>query len=175
MDEAVIEALPEGRKFLSVEDFGTSAWTITGRIMALEPDGTEKAYFLKVAYSEHGRIMFNDEWESSREIYKLMPDFIPEPFGFGKYKVENPATYFYLSEFVDMDVTTAPPPDEFTARLAAMHRDSQSPTGNFGFQVATCDGKMAHTVDWQESWADSLPKAVPRHVQVESRDQRAMA
>ena len=41
-------ALPKGRKFLSVENFGTSAWTITGRIMALEPDGSEKAYFLKV-------------------------------------------------------------------------------------------------------------------------------
>ncbi|KAI4261124.1 MAG: hypothetical protein L6R42_003670 [Xanthoria sp. 1 TBL-2021] len=38
MDEAVVE----------VENFGTSAWTITGRIMAIEPDGTENAYFLKV-------------------------------------------------------------------------------------------------------------------------------
>jgi hypothetical protein len=67
MDEAVIEgnekliitrlprhtltstvALPQGTTFLSVENFGTSAWTVTGRVMALELDGTEKPYFLKV-------------------------------------------------------------------------------------------------------------------------------
>lgn len=41
-------ALPKGTTFLSVENFGTSAWTVTGRVMALEPDGTEKPYFLKV-------------------------------------------------------------------------------------------------------------------------------
>ena len=97
--------------------------------------------------------MLKGEFESSKEIYRLMPDFIPEPFGFGRYKVQNPATYFYLSEFVDMDVTTAPEPVEFTNRLARMHEISRSPTDKFGFHVATCDGKMAHTVEWEESWA----------------------
>jgi protein-ribulosamine 3-kinase len=107
-----------------------------------------------VAYGEHGRIMLNGEWESSNDIHNLMPEFIPKPYGFGKYKVANLPTYFYLSEFVDMDVVTAPPPEEFCTKLAAMHRDSKSPTGKFGYHVQTCDGKMAHTVDWQESWAD---------------------
>jgi protein-ribulosamine 3-kinase len=97
--------------------------------------------------------MLKGEFESSKEIYRLMPDFIPEPFGFGRYKVQNPVTYFYLSEFVDMDVTTAPEPVVFTSRLAEMHKTSQSPTGKFGFQVTTCDGKMAHTVEWEENWA----------------------
>ena len=41
-------ALPQGTTFLSVENFGTSAWTITGRVVAMEPNGTEKPYFLKV-------------------------------------------------------------------------------------------------------------------------------
>jgi protein-ribulosamine 3-kinase len=41
-------ALPQGTTFLSVERFGTSAYTITGRVMAQEPDATEKPYFLKV-------------------------------------------------------------------------------------------------------------------------------
>ena len=107
----------------------------------------------QVAYGKHGGIMLKGELESSKEIYRLMPDFIPEPFGFGSYRAKKPATYFYLSEFVDMDVTTAPEPVEFTSRLAEMHKKSQSPTGKFGFAVPTCDGKMAHTVDWEESWA----------------------
>jgi protein-ribulosamine 3-kinase len=41
-------ALPQGTTFLSVENFGTSAWTITGRVMTQELDATEKPYFLKV-------------------------------------------------------------------------------------------------------------------------------
>lgn len=41
-------ALPQGSTFLSVENFGNSAWTITGRVIAREPDATEKSYFLKV-------------------------------------------------------------------------------------------------------------------------------
>ncbi|KAL8704321.1 MAG: hypothetical protein Q9201_002507 [Fulgogasparrea decipioides] len=153
MDEAVIEALQRGTTFLSVEHFGTSAWTITGKVTTKERDASEKLYFLKVAYGEHGGIMLRGEYESSKIIYKLNSDFIPEPFGFGRYKVKNPATYFYLSEFVDMDVATAPEPVDFTSRLAEMHKVSQSPTGKFGFHVATCDGKMAHTVDWEDSWA----------------------
>lgn len=52
-----------------------------------------------------------------------------------------------------MDVAAAPELAVFTSRLAEMHKISQSPTGNFGFHVATCDGKIAHTVEWEESWA----------------------
>lgn len=98
--------------------------------------------------------MLRGEWESSKEIYRLLPDFIPEPIGFGKYKSQTPITYFYLSEFVDMDTSSPPDPVEFTRRLAEMHKKSQSLTNRFGFHVTTCDGKMAHTVDWEESWAE---------------------
>ncbi|KAK1765950.1 Fructosamine kinase-domain-containing protein [Phialemonium atrogriseum] len=164
MDQAVIDALPEGSTFISVEHFGTSAWTITGRVIARSLDGSEQRYFLKaitspqildngVAYGETGRIMLGGEFESSKIIHNTTPDFIPTPFGFGKYKVQSPATYFYLSEFVDMDVTSPPDPAEFTRRLANLHRTSQSPTGKFGFHVRTCDGDRPHSVEWQESWA----------------------
>lgn len=66
-------------------------------------------------------IMLRGEYESSKIIHSLMTDFLPKPYGFGKYTVSSPPTYFYLSEFVDMDVTTAPDPAEFTKRLAQMH------------------------------------------------------
>ncbi|KAL6810212.1 Fructosamine kinase domain-containing protein [Trichoderma camerunense] len=157
MDEAVVEgiepALPAGSTFVSIKHFGTSAWTITGRLIALGQDGYEKIFFLKVAYGETGRIMLNGEFESSKTIYSTMSDFIPEPFGFGKYKIQSPPTYFYLSEFLDMDVTTAPDPGIFCHKLAALHKLSKSPTGKFGFHTKTCDGDRAHVVDWQDSWA----------------------
>jgi hypothetical protein len=41
-------ALPPGSTFVSVEKFGTSVWTLTGRLLARGVDGSEKAYFLKV-------------------------------------------------------------------------------------------------------------------------------
>lgn len=98
--------------------------------------------------------MLRGEYESSKVIWNLMNDFLPKPYGFGQYKAPDPPTYFYLSEFVDMDVTTAPDPAEFTKRLAQMHRLSHPPTGKFGFSTQTCDGQVAHTVDWQDKWSD---------------------
>ncbi|KAI1358903.1 Fructosamine kinase-domain-containing protein [Xylaria arbuscula] len=154
-DSAIIGALPEGVKFVSVESFGTSAWTITGRVVGVQEDGTERRLFVKVAYGDAGRTMLRGEYESSKAIYEVQQDFVPEPFGFGKYRDSESDAYFFLADFVDMDVTTAPDPTEFTSRLAEMHKLSQSPTAKFGFHVQTCDGDgdRAHVVDWQESWA----------------------
>jgi fructosamine-3-kinase len=97
--------------------------------------------------------MLHGEFESSRIIYGTMPNFFPKPCGYSKYKVQSPPTYFYLSEFIDMDVTTAPDPADFCHRLAELHKLSKSPTGKFGFHVQTCDGNKARVVDWQDSWA----------------------
>jgi hypothetical protein len=65
----------------------------------------------------------------------------------GEFKNANLPTYFYLSDFVEMDVVSAPEPTQFTAKVALLHQASASPNGKFGFHVATCDGKMAHTVE----------------------------
>lgn len=103
----------------------------------------------KVAFGETGRIMLGGESESSKMIYKSVSEFIPEPVGFGKFKVPNPATHLYLSAFVAMDATRAPDPAKFTHRLAHLHMNSLSPTSKFGFRVQTCDGDRAHAVNWQ--------------------------
>ena len=97
--------------------------------------------------------MLGGEYESSKAIYDLMSDFIPKPIKYAKYKVAEPETYFYLSKFVEMDTMSHPEPAEFTSRLAHLHKISQSPTGQFGFHVETCDGDRVHVVDWQRSWA----------------------
>ncbi|KAB5555066.1 Fructosamine kinase-domain-containing protein [Coniochaeta sp. 2T2.1] len=146
--------LPEGSTFVSVQKYGSSAFTLTGKLLARDAGGSEKAYFLKVAFGEKGRIMLRGEFESSKVIHQLMPDFIPQPFGSGRYTApEDPPTYFYISEFVDMDVISDVDPPEFTRRLAQMHKSSVSPTGKFGFHVTTCDGTTPQPVDWEESWA----------------------
>ncbi|KAI0143681.1 Fructosamine kinase-domain-containing protein [Xylariaceae sp. FL1272] len=155
--DALRKFLPAGTNIFSVQYYGSSAWSLTARVITSE--GLGKDCFLKVAYGQSGRIMLSGEYESSKLIYKKQPDFIPEPLGFGKYwDVSPPETCFYLSRFVDMDVVAKPDPLEFTARLAEMHRLSQSPTGRFGFHVPTCDGDRPHVVDWEESWATFYKK-----------------
>ena len=93
------------------------------------------------------------EFTSVTEIEKVLPRFLPAPFTRGRFKAEIPITYFYLSDFVHMDVVSAPEPTRFTAKVAQLHQLAVSPNGKFGFHVTTCDGKMAHTVDWEDSWA----------------------
>ncbi|TDZ17341.1 Protein-ribulosamine 3-kinase [Colletotrichum orbiculare MAFF 240422] len=152
MDEAIADALPDGFTFVSVVYFGYSAWTITGKLLA-RSSSAEKVFFVKIAYGETGRVMLLGEFESSKIIFNLMPDFIPEPFGYGKYRKADTPTYFYMSQFVDLDVTTAQDPSRFCQRLAELHRRSQALTTEFGFHVTTCDGDRAHVVEREPSWA----------------------
>ena len=51
--------------------------------------------------------MMFGEFTSVTTIQALMPDFVPTPHGWGKYNLGSPDTYFFLSDFVDMD--TSPP------------------------------------------------------------------
>jgi hypothetical protein len=44
----ILKVLPKGAKVVSATSWGTSAWTITGRVETILADGTPKTYFLKV-------------------------------------------------------------------------------------------------------------------------------
>lgn len=49
MDSSVdVTALPPGITYVSVDPFGTSAWTVTGRVVAMNAEGVEVLFFLKV-------------------------------------------------------------------------------------------------------------------------------
>ena len=100
------------------------------------------------------------EFTSVTTIHKVVPDLIPAPRGWGKFKAGSPDTYFFLSDFVDMEVSAAPDPILFTKHVAEMHLKGTSPNGMFGFPVTTCDGKMPHTVEWESSWAVFFAKLI---------------
>lgn len=107
--------------------------------------------------------MMRGEYTSVVEIEKTCPGLLLTPFAWGKFTSQN--TYFYLSEFVDMDVVKPPDPADSAAKVARLHQSSVSPTGKFGFHVTTCDGKMTHTVEWEDSWAvffSKLPRGVAK-------------
>lgn len=55
-----------------------------------------------VTLGSTGRHMCEGEYESLKEIYAVSPDFVPEPYAWGKYCRPEPETYFILAEFRDV-------------------------------------------------------------------------
>ena len=74
----------------------------------------------------------------------------------GGYHVGDQKHYFFLRDFHDMELSTAPNPVEFSTRIATLHRKGTPPTERFGFHVPTVIGKMERTVTWERSWAASF-------------------
>lgn len=162
LDENVLASFPTGSKVLSAEGYGESNWTTTARIDVELPDGTSMRYFLKCATEERGRLMMQGEFNSMIEIHKTMPDFVPKPLSWGKYRVGNPGTYYFLQEFLEMS-NRLPEPNQLCSKLAELHKNSVSPTGKFGFHVTTCNGRTPQEVSWESSWTLFFSKLL-RHV-----------
>lgn len=110
--------------------------------------------------------MVNGEFESMSAIHSLLPDFAPEPLAWGTYETV-PDTHFFLCEFRDMS-DELPDPLKFTARLAALHTNSQSPNGKFGFHVATYAGNLPQYVNWEDSWEVFFTKSMKLALQHEA-------
>ncbi|KAH6860865.1 hypothetical protein BKA58DRAFT_443645 [Alternaria rosae] len=128
--------LPEGSKVLSANRHGFSDWTVTTCLVVVLPDGAEKNYFLKIATDEAGRVIMEGEYNPMTSLYEISPYFVPKPHTWGKSKLEAPETYFFLCDFIDM-TNPLPEPTLFCAKLAQLHKSSQSPKGMFGFPIPT--------------------------------------
>ena len=53
-----------------------------------------------------------------------------------------------------------PGPDAFGRRLAALHRESKSPNGKFGFHVTTYNGNLPQVHAWEDSWEVYFAKSI---------------
>jgi protein-ribulosamine 3-kinase len=153
LDENVLANFPKGTKVLSANRFGTSAWTITARINVELPGRAHARYFLKCAAEDRGRVMMEGEHNATSELYKAMPNFVPKPISWGRYRVGNPDTYYFLSDFIDMN-DRVPEPNQLCSKLAQLHRNSVSPTGKFGMHATTCQGRTPQAVSWESSWTE---------------------
>jgi protein-ribulosamine 3-kinase len=109
--------------------------------------------------------MLSSEHESMEAIHSLTPEFVPKPIACGKYD-SIPDTYFILSEYRDMR-PDMPDPDKFAARLSALHHNSESPTGKFGFHVKTYAGNLPQYIDWEDSWETFFAKSVRQALDLE--------
>jgi fructosamine-3-kinase len=106
--------------------------------------------------------MLNGEFTATTEIYKVMPNFIPKPYGWGKMQSTLKETYFFISEFRRLEPDQRPDEDAFLKRLIELHQRGTSPDGKFGFSVETCDGAVPHDVTWQSSWSGFYARMLQR-------------
>jgi fructosamine-3-kinase len=152
--------LPYGAKIVTTEHHGFSFRATTGRIDVELVDGSRQRFFMKVLLEERGRAMVHGEFESMTAIYNLIPNSVPKPIGWGTYET-IPDTHFFLCEFKDID-QQLPDIRKFTERLGALHKNSKSPTGKFGFHVPTYNGNLSQHTEWSDSWEIFFAKAL-RH------------
>ncbi len=95
--------------------------------------------------------MMEAEHQSIMEIHSYMPDFVPQPVSWGKFKQASPETFFYLMEFLELGPEIVEPA-EFCRRVAQLHDMSVSPTGKFGFHLVTWHGPNPQNTTWEGNW-----------------------
>ncbi|KAL6695294.1 Fructosamine kinase domain-containing protein [Trichoderma pleuroticola] len=157
LDEALEQALPTSFTLLSATPFAKSDFSITGRLSGtMLPDNSPKSYFVKCASGDEGKMMLQGEHASLRAIEAASPGLVPGVVGFGEFKNRplGHSIYFLIEDFLDLRNPSTPNPDEFAARIVALHLGGKSPEGKFGFPIPTCDGPLPHPVAWQETWSE---------------------
>ncbi|MCJ1276192.1 hypothetical protein MMC21_003997 [Puttea exsequens] len=165
VDPSVATELPKGCRVVSTEGHGISFWANTGRIDVELVDGTQQSFFIKVISKELGRNMLRGEFESMKVIHTLLPDFVPKPIAVGTYEM-MPDTHFFICEFREM-IEEMPDPNKFAARLAALHEDSKSPNGKFGFHITTYSGNLPQMNEWEDSWETYFTKSMRLALELE--------
>ena len=114
--------------------------------------------------------MVSGEFFSQSTLYTAVPDFTPKPYAWGTYAAD-PNIHFFLCEFVAMDEVTLPDPQKFARGLARLHRTTVSPSGKYGFPVATLQGLVPQFVDWTDTWEEFFSRSFRRLVENEEKAQ----
>jgi protein-ribulosamine 3-kinase len=148
----ILSKFPPNTKIISVQRRGTSLGTITSKLTVQSPDTSFHHYFLKLTAADTGHLMIEGEFTSMTALYDSLPIFVPKPYAYGAFSVENTQVYFLKEEYIELE-EILPEPEQFCSKLARLHRDSVSPTGKFGFEVVTCNGMTPQaTKGWEGSW-----------------------
>ncbi|CAJ2500692.1 Uu.00g035450.m01.CDS01 [Anthostomella pinea] len=159
LDDAVIEALPEGTVAQTACCYvlSAAAWSFTAKIDAVNSSGVATPIFLKYVAGDLGKAQLEGEYTGMSDLHRLAPNLVPRPIAWGKLKNSVLTTYFALIEFKQF-VPGLPDPAKLGARLAAMHAKSASPNGKFGFHLQTYDGARIQAVGWDDSWTSFFSK-----------------
>lgn len=107
----------------------------------------------------------HSEFESMSAIYNIQPTFAPRPIGYGTLETVHDA-HFLLCKFREM-TGALPDPSEFCTQLAALHQNSRSPSGKFGFHVTTYAGNLPQETEWEDSWQVFFSKSLRKALDLE--------
>ncbi|KAI1440303.1 Fructosamine kinase-domain-containing protein [Annulohypoxylon stygium] len=136
-------ALKPGDKVIEVQQYGTSSWASTARVDTLKTDDAAE------------RVL--GEYMAMLEIHSTSPNFAPQPRGYGKCDNEN--AHFFICDYLTIS-HDLPNPVRLGKKLAELHRNSNSPTGKFGFHVTTFDGKLPLNTAWDSNWTSFFKKLI---------------
>jgi fructosamine-3-kinase len=92
------------------------------------------------------------EFTSMTAIHSIVPTLVPQVIAWGSYEtVDN--VHFLLCEFREMR-DGLPDLNKFPSLVAQLHRNSASPNGKFGFEMATFHGQTAIDHGWSDTWEE---------------------
>ncbi|ATY59419.1 Fructosamine Ketosamine-3-kinase [Cordyceps militaris] len=139
---------------------GDSIWSFTAKVVTVQR-GTEVSYFLKCVPGEIGQPQLLGEFTGMTELWKLSPEFVVKPLGWGKLADSVKDWYFLLMEFKAFSPESTVDADTLARRVVQLHRRSQAQSdtgGRFGFPVQTFDGARLQSVGWDASWVSFFSK-----------------
>lgn len=167
-----------------MNEYGTSLWAETKRVDVQAIDGSNRSYFLKVCPFVSTRIEWtltltdmqtlsvpdaaervHGEFEAMSAIYRTMPSIAPKPRGCGPC-AERKGTCFFICDYLDL-THELPDAVDLGKKLAEFHLSSKSPTGKFGFQCTTFDGKNPLNTSWDSSWTSYFRRLMNDIYQIE--------
>ncbi|KAK7702837.1 hypothetical protein SLS64_009448 [Diaporthe eres] len=116
---------------------------------------------MKVSEGHHGREALRGEFEATRQMFTIAPDFCPDPIARGTFKTD-PGSHFYICKFYEMS-EGVPEPRSFCEKVARLHSAHSSPQGKFGFHVTTYNGNLPQDNTWSSNWEECFTNGM-KHV-----------
>lgn len=167
LDQAILEALPVKAEILSVSQHGKTNWS-SGFKVAVEVNGKELEYFLKVVERAELVGMSEAEYEGQRVLATYIPDNVAAPVGWGFFE-NNTSKSFFLAHFRPLCVGPLPI-SKFLNVIKKLHQSSISPTGKFGFHVTTSYGPPPMINSWTDNWEEYFTRQFRANLEYAQRE-----
>lgn len=132
--------IPDVCKINTISLHTQSPWAKAYRVTVRHFDGTDGAYFMKVSDGHHGHEALKGEFEGTRQMFTIAPDFWPNLIARGTFKAD-PGSNFYICKFYELSAGV-PEPKSFCEKVSRLHSAHTSPKGQFGFYVTTYNGNL---------------------------------
>ena len=108
------------------------------------------------------------EYESSKALYRVIPENVPRPIALGSL-AKDPSKHFLISSFRYIS-EEMPPVSELAAVIAKLHNESVASNGKFGFSVPTSQSLQLENT-WTDTWEEFFTRAFRGTVKLEQEVQ----